>query len=57
MEKLDHGHLHPFHPLVERLENKLMFPGRDRNRRLDEIVSELEADALSKELTSQLKIG
>jgi hypothetical protein len=46
MERLYHGHLHP---LVERLEN----------RRLDVIVSQPEADALTKELpvTSQLKIG
>ncbi len=54
MERLDHGHLHP---LLERLKNKWMVPGRDQDRRLDEIVSELEADALTKELTSLLKIG
>ncbi len=54
MERLDHGHLHP---LVEHLENKWMVPGRDRKWRLDDIVSELEADALTKELNSQLKIS
>ncbi len=51
MERLDYGLLHP---LVKRLENKGMVPDRDQNRRLDEIMSELEADALTKELTSQL---
>jgi hypothetical protein len=34
-----------------------MVSGRDQNRRLDEIVFELVADALTKELTTQLKIG
>jgi hypothetical protein len=47
MERLDHG------------LSILWCPPREQmiNRRLDDIVSELEADALTKELTSQLKTG